>query len=152
TARPNNAEFMRIKNTTIWWHSDAKQPMETLPEVLVYHFAAPLNFTNTEYFTRQLLQQIQQKPAIHLLVIECSGILDIDMTAADKLKALIISLHQRQICVCIARLEAVRARQALWNTGLLEILPEENVFYSVQNAIDARLPQAQTAQPYLPSE
>ncbi|MGL4858120.1 SulP family inorganic anion transporter [Plesiomonas sp.] len=152
TARPNNAEFMRIKNTTIWWHSDAKQPMETLPEVLVYHFAAPLNFTNAEYFTRQLLQQIQQKPAIRLLVIECSGILDIDMTAADKLKALIISLHQRQICVCIARLEAVRARQALWNTGLLEILPEENVFYSVQNAIDARLPQAQTAQPYLPSE
>ncbi|MDA1379998.1 STAS domain-containing protein [Plesiomonas shigelloides subsp. oncorhynchi] len=53
---------------------------------------------------------------LRLLVIECSGILDIDLTAADKLKTLIGELHRQHITVCIARLEAMRAREALWQT------------------------------------
>ncbi|MCX2498032.1 SulP family inorganic anion transporter [Plesiomonas shigelloides] len=144
TARPNNAEFMRIKGTSIWWHQDNKHEMETLPNVLVYHFAAPLNFTNADFFSNQLWQRIAQKKGLRLLVIECSGILDIDLTAADKLKTLIGELHRQHITVCIARLEAMRAREALWQTGVMTVLPEDNVFYSVQNAIDARAPSAAT--------
>ena len=77
-------------------------------------------------------------------MIEYSGILDIDLTAADKLKTLIGELHRQHITVCIARLEAMRAREALWQTGVMTVLPEDNVFYSVQNAIDARAPSAAT--------
>ena len=73
--------------------------------------AAPLNFTNAAFIRGRLMSAIAQaRTPVRLVVIEASGVTDIDYTGANVLRQVVETLRAKGIQVALARLSAERAR------------------------------------------
>jgi sulfate permease, SulP family len=136
--------FEHVPGTTIWWPAGAHKAGEQDSRVAVVGLQAPLTFLNAENFrsdTLQLLKAATPKPK--LLVLEASGILEIDFTAAQILRDVIEQIHTAGVTVAVARLESTRAQEAFERFGLYDVLPRDHVFRSVDEAIRALAPARQ---------
>jgi MFS superfamily sulfate permease-like transporter len=74
-------------------------------------------------------------PKPRLLVIEASGILEIDFTAAQTLLDLFRECRETGVTVAMARLESTRARDAFERFKLYDVLPKDRIFFSVDEAV-----------------
>ncbi len=134
--------FERVPGTTIWWPKSAQLRGEHEPGVVVAGLQAPLSFLNAYRFRadgRKLLQSAPQKP--RLLVLEATGIVEIDYTAAQVLIGFIRECHDDGIPFAIARLELVRAQEALTRFHVHEVLDPDRIFRSVEEAICTLAPR-----------
>jgi SulP family sulfate permease len=128
--------FERVPDTTVWWPVAKSHPGETQPGVLVMGFQAPLSFLNAKDFGRELLVVISGRDAaVRLLVLEASSIVEIDFTAASVLSNVIAKAHGAGMDFAVARLESVRAQAAFDRFGITQLLGEDHVFRSVEQAI-----------------
>jgi MFS superfamily sulfate permease-like transporter len=138
TTRARLVVYERVPDTTIWWPSSPQLRGERDPHVLVAGLQAPLSFLNADRFRadmRELVKASTPKP--RLLVIEASGILEVDFTAAQVLLDLIGVCHADGIDVAVARLESLRAQDAFARFGIYDRLGPDHVFHSVAQAIAA---------------
>ncbi len=139
-ARPHSVELRRAPGTTVWWPS-TDEHSEREPGILVFAPVAPLNFTNAAFIRTQLRLAIERAaPPVRLVIIEASGIIDIDYTAAGMLCRLIGALRKRGIDVAVARLSAERAVGQATRTGLLDALGRNHLFRTVEDAVRALRP------------
>jgi SulP family sulfate permease len=95
---------------------------------------APLSFLNAPGFrtdARKILQASKPK----LLVLEASGIVEIDFTAAQILLELFKACREQGVAAAVARLESVRAQGAFERFRLYDALPRDHVFLSVDEAV-----------------
>jgi MFS superfamily sulfate permease-like transporter len=140
-ARPLCSELARAPGSTVWWPPHGEKQAEYVPGVLVFAPSAPLNFTNANFIRRQLLQAIAAAHTpVGLVIIEASGVTDIDYTAAMVLQQTIALLHERGIDLALARLLAERAQEQARRTGLLDAFGAARVFHSVEQAVLANRP------------
>jgi sulfate permease, SulP family len=126
-----------VPGTTIWWPKSEGHKGQTLAGVLVAGFPAPLLFANAEPFRRDMLAFIEQHLPLKLFVLEGSGIADIDYTAAQAVRDVILNCRQRGIEVAITRLESMRAYRSLEKFRVLELLGAERIHLSVAEAVSA---------------
>ena len=134
-ARPHCIELLRQRDTTVWWPHDLEDS-EREPGILVFAPAAPLSFTNAAFIRAQLRAEMERAATpVRLVVIEASGMIDIDYTGAEMLIRLIAFLRERGIDVALARLSAERAAAQAQRTGLLDAFGRDRVFRSVEDAI-----------------
>jgi MFS superfamily sulfate permease-like transporter len=135
-ARPHCVELARVPGTTVWWPPGRDEKGEHVPGVLVFAAAAPLSFTNAQYISDRITTALAAAPTpVKLLVIEASGMVDIDYTGSQILQQTIAGLRSRAIEVAIARLSDQRAQVAAHRTGLIAAVRAERVFKSVEEAI-----------------
>ena len=138
TTRARLTEFDRVPGTTIWWPTSRNMEGERNPDVAVVGLQAPLSFLNADGFRADVLKVIGgAAPKPRLLVIEASGIVEIDFTAAQILLDLIRQCHANGVIVAMARLESIRAQQAFARFGIYDVLPKDRDFHSVDQAIRA---------------
>ncbi|TMK42155.1 MAG: SulP family inorganic anion transporter [Alphaproteobacteria bacterium] len=130
--------FERVPGTTIWWPANPHMAGERVPGVAVVGLQAPLSFLNAPGFRTDVLN-ILQAPAAKpsLLVLEASGIVEIDFTAAQILLELFKACREQGATVAVARLESTRAQAAFERFDLYEVLPKGRVFLSVDEAVRA---------------
>lgn len=141
--RPQSVELTRVPGTTVWWADDPRAPGEREPGVLVFALAAPVIFVTVGALVERLTAAVAaEAPPCRLVVIECSGVVDIDFTGARRLGEALAGLRARGIDVALARLEAGRARTAAARTGLAAALGPDRLFRSVEEAVDALRPPA----------
>jgi len=139
TTRARVLVFERVPGTSIWWPSSSNFPGELEPGVIVAGFQAPLSFLNAYHFRSDLraaLKSSSQK--VRLLVLEATGIVEIDFTAAQVLTEIIRQCHADGVDFAIARLESLRAQDAMTRFGINAILGPDRQFHSVEEAIRAR--------------
>ena len=130
--------FERVHGTSIWWPSSANLPGEKEPGVIVAGFQAPLSFLNAYNFRRDVLDALQASPQqARLIVLEATGIVEVDFTAAQILRDLIRRCHDDGIDFAVARLESIRAQEAFMRFGVGELLGADRLFHSVEEAIQA---------------
>jgi MFS superfamily sulfate permease-like transporter len=142
-ARPPATEFVRVPNTTIWWPPDRVARGERIPGVIVFAPAAPINFTNSQFIVGKLRAAIADaKVPVRVLVLECSGVIDVDYTGAQALIREITRLRAAGLAIAIARLSDSRARAAAERTGLLATLGPNRTFDAVHEALGALDPDA----------
>jgi len=135
-ARPYCAELARVPGSTVWWPPGQDEEREHVPGVLVFATAAPITFTNAQYISDRITTALAAAPApVRLLVIEASGMIDIDYTGSQILQQTIATLRSRSIEVAIARLSDTRAQEEASRTGLITALGPERVFKSVEEAV-----------------
>ena len=138
TTRARLVQFDRVPDTTIWWPANPHMPGERSPDVAVVGLQAPLSFLNASNFRSDVLHVIRTStPKPHLLVLEASGILEIDFTAAQILLDLIKQCGEDGVTVAMARLESTRAQEAFARFGIYDVLPKGCIFHSVDQAIHA---------------
>jgi MFS superfamily sulfate permease-like transporter len=135
-ARPYCAELARVPGSTVWWPPGPDENREHVRGILVFAPAAPLTFTNAQYISDRIIAALALAPApVKLLVIEASGMIDIDYTGSQILQQTIAALRSRSIDVAIARLADTQAQAQASRTGLIAALGPERVFKSVEEAV-----------------
>jgi MFS superfamily sulfate permease-like transporter len=134
TTRARLAMFDRVPGTTIWWPANPHVPGEQLPGIAVIGLQAPLSFLNAPGFRTEAMTVLNTNRP-RLLVLEASGMVEIDFTAAQVLLELFRECHEQGVTVAVARLESTRAEDAFNRFGLFEILPKDHVFHSVDEAV-----------------
>jgi len=141
-------EFERVPDSSIWWPASALMEGEIEPGVVVAGLQAPLSFLNAYQFRADLrdLRRRHREP-VHLFVLEATGIVAIDHTAAQVLIKVIRECHKQDIVFVIARLESVRAQEALTRFHVHDVLQPDRIFRSVEDAIKALGPRAKSAKP-----
>lgn len=134
TTRARLVEFERVPGTTIWWPAHPHITGERIKGVAVIGLQAPLSFLNAPGFRSDVAKVLgTAKP--QLLVLEASGMVEIDFTAAQILLDVFKLCAEQGVTVALARLEAVRAQDAFERFRLFEALPREHVFHSVDEAV-----------------
>ncbi len=138
TTRARVTVFERVPGTSIWWPSNPHIRGETEPNVVVAGFQAPLSFLNAYHFRRDVMALVQSRAQqLHLIVLEATGIVEIDFTAAQILSDTIDTCRALGIGFAIARLESARAQQVIEKFGIDALLKSGRQFYSVEEAIRA---------------
>ena len=132
----------RVPGTTIWWPRGARTAGESDPGVIVASLQAPLSFLNANRFradARKALRSAAAPP--RLFVLEATGIVEIDYTGAQALIAFIRECHERGVPFAIARLESVRATDALTRFHVHDVLEPDRIFRSVEEAVRTLAPR-----------
>jgi SulP family sulfate permease len=130
--------FERVPGTSVWWPPSPHAAGEKVPGIMVAGFAAPLSFLNAYGFRRDLLDAVQgSRQKTRLIVLEATGILEIDFTAAQILSGLIRKCHADGIVFALSRLESIRAQEAVARFGIDALLGPNRIFRSVEEAIRA---------------
>jgi SulP family sulfate permease len=138
TTRAQLAVFERVPGTTIWWPANPHIKGEQVAGTAVVGLQAPLSFLNAPSFRTDVLNILQAStPNIKLLVLEASGMVEIDFTAAQVLLELFTACREQGVIVAVARLESTRAQAAFERFNLYGILPKDRVFLSVDEAVRA---------------
>ena len=128
--------FEQVPETTVWWPTSKKFKGATHSGVVVVGFQAPLFFLNAEIFRRSLEDEVLGAPQpVRAVVLEASSIVEIDFTGAQALIATIHFWSDRGVCFYVARLESLRAQQAIERYGILPLLGAAQTFHSVDEAI-----------------
>ncbi|WGS22393.1 MULTISPECIES: SulP family inorganic anion transporter [unclassified Bradyrhizobium] len=138
TTRGRLVEFVHVPGTTIWWPASRDVAGGHRPGIVVVGQQAPLSFLNAANFHSDVIKMIgASTPKPRLLVIEASGIVEIDFTAAQALHDLFRECRDDGVTVAIARLESTRAQDAFERFNLYDVLPRDHVFHSVDEALRA---------------
>jgi sulfate permease, SulP family len=146
TTRARLTAYERVPGTSIWWPSNPHIPGETEPNIIVAGFQAPLSFLNAYHFRRDMMALLQSSPQrVSLIVLEATGIVEIDFTAAQILSDAIAACRSTGVDFSIARLESIRAQQAIERFGIDELLATRHPFHSVEEAIRAWRGEVQAA-------
>ena len=93
-----------------------------------------LSFLNAENFSTDV-QNVLKNSAPKLLVLEATGIVEVDFTAAQMLLDLIGECRKQGVTFAVARLESPRAQRAFERFGIYEVLPQNHIFQSVDEAV-----------------
>jgi SulP family sulfate permease len=150
TTQARVVEFERVPGTSIWWPKVASKAGaakgESEPGIVVAGLQAPLSFLNAYQFRADMRELVRaHRQPVRLLVLEATGTVEIDFTAAQVLVGLIRECEEQGIVFAIARLESVRAQEALTRFHIHEVLHPDRIFRSVEQAIDALGPRAGSA-------
>ena len=138
TTRGRIIVFERVPGTSVWWPPSPHVRGVTEPGIIVAGFAAPLSFLNAYRFRQDMLNALRSATSrTRLVVLEATGILDIDFTAAQILSDVIRRCHADGVAFAIARLESIRAQDAVARFGIEEVLGPGHMFHSVAEAIRA---------------
>jgi sulfate permease, SulP family len=136
-------ELRRLPGSTVWWPPETAAHGERQKGVAVIGFHAPLLFANADSFKRVMIAMIDEhERPLYLVVLEASGIADIDFTAAEALRQVIEHCRVAEIQFALARLESVRAQRALERLGVLAAIGAGNLFHSVDEAVRALAPRS----------
>jgi sulfate permease, SulP family len=136
TTRARVTVYQRVPGTSIWWPFNPHVPGETEADVVVAGFQAPLSFLNAYHFRSDIVAIMQSSArSLSLFVLEATGIVEIDFTAAQILSDTIKACRERGTSFAIARLESERAQEAIERFGILPLLAEGRFFHSVEEAI-----------------
>jgi len=136
TTRARIIVFERVPGTSVWWPPSPLIRGVMEPDIIVAGFAAPLSFLNAYRFRQDMLNALRSSPSrTRLIVLEATGILDIDFTAAQILSDVIRRCHADGVAFTIARLESIRAQDAMARFGIEDLLGPDHIFRSVEEAI-----------------
>ncbi len=131
-------ELRQIPGTTIWWHQPDAAGAEPDESVMVLGLTSPVNFANAEGVVADIVGFLNKRPRPpRVLVLEGAGMLSLDITGAECLSRMFRTLAASGIEIGLARVESDRARDQLGSSGLLDVLGENRVFNSVDQAIRA---------------
>jgi sulfate permease, SulP family len=136
TTRARVVHFVPVAGTSVWWPKAPHDAIERPSGVLVLGLQAPLTFLNADHFRGDVKAALgKATDRIHLLVLEASGILELDFTAAQTLREVIEECRASKVDFAVARLESLRAQAALQRFGIAELLGRDHIFHSVDEAI-----------------
>jgi SulP family sulfate permease len=107
------------------------------PGVLVYRLDDRLFFANASYVKARVREAVHGAPTpVRWFVFDAEALTHVDATGVGALTALIGSLRDEEITFVFARLKGP-IRQSLREAGILDLVPEANLYPTVRAAVAA---------------
>src|SRR5262249_25111998 len=120
-ARPRCAELARVPGTTVWWPPQGTERGEQPAGGVVVAPGAPLNLTSAAHMCEKIRAALGPGgEPVKLLVIEASGMIDIDYPGSQLLQQAIAQLRSKGIDTALARLSGTRAQRQARRSGLID--------------------------------
>ena len=132
-ARPHEGVLGRVEGLAGMHDVDDYPDATTLPGLIVYRYDAPLFFANVGDLRRRALLAVELEnkadPAhpVRWFVLNVEANVEIDITAADGLRALHDDLAERGVRLGLARVKR-DLRDPLHRAGLVELIGEDMLF------------------------
>lgn len=100
--------------------------------IRILRFDASLNFSNSDFFESRVLHSLL--PSTQVVIMDCSSINDMDVTAIRMLERLVQSLREKGIVLLFANWKGPM-RDFLQKASFYEVLPPEHCFLSLPDAV-----------------
>ncbi len=115
-----------------------------IPGLVAYRFYAPLTFTNANYFVERVRTFITHAPEpVRCLILDAGAIVDIDVTAAERVTTVLDELHEKGIVLIIA--EANRPLTAKFERyRILNEIGRQNIVPTLHEALSIFSAQSNT--------
>jgi SulP family sulfate permease len=126
----------RVAGHQTWRATDDEHgDLHRIPGLLVYRFDAPLFFANADVLRDQVVRLVDgSDPPVRTVVLDAEGMVDMDVTGAETLVALLDDLEERGIRLVLARVRT-SLRTTLRRLGVEDRLGADNVHLSVRGAV-----------------
>ena len=134
-SNPHTATIGRIPGTTSYRNLERFPEAETADGIRVVRIDAALSFVNAQFFKRSLLDEaatVADPPRV--LILDCSGINDIDITGTSTLAEIITELDESPVTLHLADVKGP-VRDVLIRAGLWARL-EGRIHATVHQAIE----------------
>ena len=136
STKPHIAILGKLPDTKDYRNIDRFKKIEIRKDVIVLRHDAPLFFANILNFIETIKQTIRSKQtSTQLLVIHCGSISNIDATALQELKVLIIDLEKEGTRIAFSGIIGP-VRDFLHKANFIDEVGETHFFIDVQSAID----------------
>jgi len=118
-SKPHDAVLGRIPGTTSWRNLERFPDAETIPGIDVVRIDAAMSFVNAQHVKRLLTDRASRLTAEpRALVLDCSGINDIDATGAETLSEILADIDDSpatlHLCDVKGPVRDVLRRAGLW--------------------------------------
>jgi sulfate permease, SulP family len=135
---PPTAVLARVAGRETWRGiADDHGDLETVPGLLVYRFDAPLFFANADVLRDQVVRLVDASdPPARTVVLDAEGIVDLDVTGAETLDALLDDLDERDIRFAMARVRTT-VRTTMQHLGVEDRVGEANIHLTIRGAVGA---------------
>ncbi|MEX0900090.1 MAG: SulP family inorganic anion transporter [Gammaproteobacteria bacterium] len=103
-------------------------------QITIVRFDGPLYFANAGHFSDHVLAAMAAKPSLRYLIIDCSGIAEIDATGEQVLADVLQELSEAGVMLVLCSVRSA-VRDVLHRTGLLEKIGEEPIRRDADDAL-----------------
>ena len=136
SAYPHIASLGQVPGTYHYRNIDRFTDVVRRKDVLVMRFDAPLFFANANYFQDHLNKLVQQKGEdLKLIVLNAESMSGMDSTAVHMLGDTIKYYRNQGIVIYLAAVIGP-VRDTLYQSGLMQLIGEENLFVHVNDAVE----------------
>lgn len=109
-------------------------------QITLLRFDGPLYFANAGHFADSALAALSAKPQLRYLVVDCSGITEIDATGAQVLDNVRRELDEAGVTLVMCSVRSV-VRDLLARTGLLDAIGKEQLLRDADAALEWAWPR-----------
>ena len=136
-ARPQDALLGRVPGSATLHDIGDDEAAQTIPGLVVYRFYGPLVFANVRFFIERLEHFLSHEEApVREVILDARAIPEIDVTAAEQLRACVERLRKRGITFVVAKAH-LPLREAAVRLGLQEWFAEQAHFSQLADAVAA---------------
>lgn len=137
TTQPHHAVLGRLQGTQNYRNLRYFPEAIVTPGVAIWRFDASFYFANADFFRDQvdsLLAGGDEHKAVRALVLDASGINDLDASGESMLQGIVKRLGETDILLRMANVKGP-VRHVMARGGLRDAIGEENFFFSVHEAV-----------------
>ncbi len=136
-ARPPASVLGRVPDLAGLHNIEDYPDAQQIPGLLVFRYDAPLCFANAEDFHTRALEAVDAQPVkVEWFLLNAEAIVELDVTAADALRALVDDLAARSVAFAMARVK-VEFRAQLARGRLFEAIDEARIYPTLPTAVEA---------------
>ena len=119
---PPTAVLGRVAGHQTWRGTEDHGQLRQEPGLLVFRFDAPLFFANADVLREQIVRLVDESdPPVRTVVLNAEGMVDMDITGAETLSALLDDLDERGVRLVMARVRTA-VRTTMQRLGVEERL------------------------------
>ena len=135
TSRPHVAELGHIPGTHSFRNVERFPEATTIEGLLVLRIDAEFTFFNATYFKDYILGKSKNSgPPIRAVILDGTGMNDLDTTALETLREVVSTLHEEGIEVYLSGLKG-QVRDIVQDSELHKVLGQDNFPTSVNRAV-----------------
>ena len=137
TSKPHFAVLGKIKDTEYYKNVERfREDVVLRDDLLIVRFDSQLYFGNKNYFKNQLFRYMDEKGSgLRCIILNAEAINYVDSTATAMLVKLIEEVQRRKLKLYISGAIGP-ARDVIFHSGIVKLLPREHFFLGIQQAVD----------------
>lgn len=135
-AYPHIAQLGRLKGQGEFRNIKRFRDLEVWEDKAILRVDAPLTFINIQNIKDYIETLLEENPKINEVILDASAISQVDASAAQGIADLLETLQEKKIQLLLSDVIGP-VRDTLHRTGLLSIIGEENIYLTLNDAINA---------------
>jgi len=136
SSHPHTAELGYVEKEDVFRNIKRFPEVKTYPEALILRVDASLYFANMGFLEDRLRKSLIERPEVKWVIIDLSGVNDIDAVAIDALEEVIENYHQKGIQFLFAGMKGP-VRDLVGKAGWEEKYGERIKHPSIQHALQS---------------